>query len=150
MGVILKNNATSTISTAISASDVGLAVASGDGSLFPTLGTGDYFYATLVSAGGAYEIVKVTARTGDSMTIVRAQEGTTAYSFASGSRIEMRVTAASVVDIATEPAESLALEDGVTAPAASAGQAKIYVDSSSGDLKVIFGDGTIKTIVTDS
>lgn len=99
MGVILKNNAVSTITTAISASDVGLAVAAGTGTLFPTLGASDYFYATLVSAGGTYEVIKVTARVGDTMTIVRAQEGTTAQSFASGSRIEVRVTAASIQDM---------------------------------------------------
>lgn len=39
--------------------------------------------------------------------------------------------------------------DGVTAPSATSGWAKIYVDSADGDLKVIFGDGVIKTIVTD-
>lgn len=98
MGVVLKNNAASTITTTISASDVGLAVAAGAGSLFPALGAGDYFYATLVSSGGTYEVVKVTARVGDTMTVVRAQEGTTAQSFASGSRIELRVTAAAVRD----------------------------------------------------
>lgn len=42
------------------------------------------------------------------------------------------------------------LTDGVTAPGATAGQAKIYVDTSDGDLKVVFGDGTVKTIVTDT
>jgi hypothetical protein len=102
MGVILKNNATSTITTAISASDVGLAVSAGTGSLFPTLGASDYFYATLVSSGGTYEVIKVTARVGDTMTIVRAQEGTTAQSFVSGSRIEVRVTAASITDMVDE------------------------------------------------
>jgi hypothetical protein len=40
--------------------------------------------------------------------------------------------------------------DGVTAPSATSGYAKIYVDTADGDLKVIFGDGTIKTIATDS
>lgn len=99
MGVILKNNAVSTITTTLSASDVGLAVAAGTGSLFPTLGAGDYFYATLVSSGGTYEVIKVTARVNDTMTIVRAQEGTTAQSFASGSRLEARVTAASITDM---------------------------------------------------
>lgn len=42
------------------------------------------------------------------------------------------------------------LVDGVTAPGAASGYARIYVDSADGDLKVVFGDGTIKTIVTDS
>ncbi len=42
------------------------------------------------------------------------------------------------------------LEDGMTAPAALAGFAKIYVDTADGDLKVIFGDGTVKTLATDT
>jgi phage-related tail fiber protein len=45
---------------------------------------------------------------------------------------------------------SLILTDGITAPSATVGKAKIYVDTSDGDLKVIFGDGTIKTIVVDT
>ena len=44
----------------------------------------------------------------------------------------------------------ITLNDGVTAPTSTSGQAKLYVDSADGDLKVIFGDGTVKTIVTDS
>jgi hypothetical protein len=42
------------------------------------------------------------------------------------------------------------ITDGITAPTATAGRAKIYVDTADGDLKVIFADGTIKTIVTDT
>jgi hypothetical protein len=42
------------------------------------------------------------------------------------------------------------IKDGMTAPSATAGTAKIYVDTADGDLKVIFGDGTIKTIATDT
>lgn len=43
----------------------------------------------------------------------------------------------------------ISVADGVTAPSATSGQAKIYVDTADGDLKIIFGDGTVKTIVTD-
>jgi hypothetical protein len=42
------------------------------------------------------------------------------------------------------------LVDGVTAPSTAGGYARIYVDSADGDLKVKFGDGTVKTIATDS
>jgi len=45
---------------------------------------------------------------------------------------------------------SLSLVDGVSEPSTSSGYARIYVDSADGDLKVKFGDGTVKTIVTDS
>ena len=44
----------------------------------------------------------------------------------------------------------VSIADGVTAPSAATGEARIYVDSADGDLKVRFADGTIKTIVTDS
>jgi len=42
------------------------------------------------------------------------------------------------------------LTDGVTAPDAVAGYALIYVDSADGDLKVVFGDGTVKVISADT
>jgi pectate lyase-like protein len=40
--------------------------------------------------------------------------------------------------------------DGITAPGALTGRARIYVDTADGDLKVVFGDGTVKTIVVDT
>lgn len=98
MGVKFKNNAESTLDTAISASDLGLTVAYGDGSLFPAAGAGDYFYLTLEATDGSYEIVKVTARSGDSMTIVRAQEDTTARTFTAGARCELRITNQGLLD----------------------------------------------------
>ncbi|MGI9152730.1 MAG: hypothetical protein ACR2IY_02490, partial [Rubrivivax sp.] len=45
---------------------------------------------------------------------------------------------------------ALGIADGITAPAAVAGLALLYVDTADGDLKVRFGDGTIKTIVVDT
>ena len=45
------------------------------------------------------EIVKVTARTDDTMTIVRAQEGTLAIPFVASSRVELRMTAAALQEI---------------------------------------------------
>jgi hypothetical protein len=44
----------------------------------------------------------------------------------------------------------LELKDGQAVPPAQALKAKIYVDAADGDLKIIFADGTVKTIVTDT
>lgn len=44
----------------------------------------------------------------------------------------------------------IGVTDGVSAPATVAGRALIYVDTADGDLKVRFGDGTIKTLATDT
>ena len=98
MGIKLKNNAYSTLALAIQETDVGLVVATGEGSRFPTLSAGDYFYATISSAVNFYEVVKVTARSGDAMTIVRGQEGTLPLAFAVGARLELRVTSQSIID----------------------------------------------------
>jgi hypothetical protein len=45
---------------------------------------------------------------------------------------------------------ALQITDGITAPGTDMGFASIYVDSADGDLKIKFGDGTVKTIVTDT
>ena len=46
--------------------------------------------------------------------------------------------------------KALILKDGINSPNPKTGYAIIYVDSADGDLKIKFGDGTVKTIVTDS
>lgn len=118
MPVILKNNASSTLATAITASDTAIAVA--DGSQFPALSAGEYFYATLVSPAGTTEIIKVTARVSNSLTVVRAQDGSSAASFQVGTLVEMRVAVASVIDAAIS---AVSLTDlGVTASASELNQ----------------------------
>lgn len=89
------NNATATLSSSITAASTSVTVTSGQGALFPSAVTGgDYFYGTLISSTGTIEIVKVTNKTSDTFTIVRAQDGTTASAFAGGSKFELRVVAA--------------------------------------------------------
>lgn len=69
----------------------------------------------------------------------------------------VRITASGNVGIGTttpsvklQVAGAIAITDGMTAPSTVSGYAVLYVDSSDGDLKIKFGDGTVKTIVTDS
>lgn len=90
------NNAVSTLAAGITNSATSLSVAAGDGAKFPTLTGSKYFLATLVKLDGSTEIIKVTARSTDTFTIVRAAEpvggSSTAYAFSTGDRIELRMT----------------------------------------------------------
>ena len=93
------NNATSTLASGITNTATSLTVASGQGALFPSLSAGDYFYCTLANVGGTIEIVKVTARSTDTFTVTRGQDGTTGTAWNSGDKVELRLVAASLNDI---------------------------------------------------
>lgn len=101
MAIKWANNASSTLASSISNSATSITVASSGGSLFPTLSGSDYFYATLVDSANTIEIVKVTARSGDVMTVVRAQEGTSASAYIGGDKFELRPTAAGLAAAAS-------------------------------------------------
>ena len=102
MTVQFANNAFSTLAAGINASVTSLAVASGEGARFPALSSGQYFYATLIDSSNNLEIIKCTARSSDTLTIVRNQESSGAKTFSSGDRIELRLTALGLNDIAAE------------------------------------------------
>lgn len=92
--LILANNVASLLAANIGPSDTALLVTAGQGVRFPTPAGGTYFYATLIHiATGAVEVVRVTGRSVDTLTIVRGQDGTTPISFTTGSAVEMRVNA---------------------------------------------------------
>lgn len=93
------NNATTTLASSINSSVTSLTVATGTGTKFPTLGAGDYFYCTLANTAGTVEIIKVTARSTDTFTIVRGQDNTSAAAWNSGDKVELRLVAASLNDI---------------------------------------------------
>lgn len=46
--------------------------------------------------------------------------------------------------------QKLTLLDGGAIPTVTSGEAVIYIDRADGDLKIKFGDGTVKTIVVDT
>jgi hypothetical protein len=93
MAIKFTNNATSTLASGIASGATSLTVATGQGALFPTLGGSDYFYCTLSNVTNTIEIVKVTARSTDTFTIVRAQDNTTASAFVTGDKVELRLVA---------------------------------------------------------
>jgi len=99
MGMKFSNNASTTLQLILSSSATTLTVASGTGGLFPSVSGSNYFYATLTNASNAIEIVKVTNTSGDVFTIVRGQDGTSANSWNSGDKLELRVVAANLNDL---------------------------------------------------
>jgi hypothetical protein len=94
------------------------------GSLFPATSEDDWFKAVLQDADGI-EIVRVNARSGNTFTVVRGQEGTTARSFAQGSVFGQRVTAGDMEDRAVYPSAGIPVSTGTaweTSKAAPAGE----------------------------
>ena len=94
MGLKVTNNAFGTLNAGINSSVTTIVLSAGEGARFPTLTASDYFYATLIDTSNNLEIVKVTARSTDTMTVVRAQDNTTARAFSTNDRFELRPTAA--------------------------------------------------------
>jgi hypothetical protein len=98
MGVKFANSAYATLASSINSSATSITLTTGQGARFPSLGGGDYFYATLIDTSNNLEIVKCTARSTDVLTVVRGQEGTTARSYSTSDRIELRITSQGLVD----------------------------------------------------
>lgn len=113
------NAARAVLAAGIVSGDTTVTIVSG-GSLFPEIASPDFARAVLQDESGI-EIVLITAHTASatSFTVTRAQEGTTARSFAAGSVFGIRVTAADM-DEALD-AVNLASEVTGTLPAANGG-----------------------------
>lgn len=103
MAILFANNANSSLAGSITNVATSCNVAVGTGALFPSPTGGDYFVMTFTDAatGLIREIVHVTARSGDTMTIVRGQESTTALAWLAGDLAENLWTAGQASYIAT-------------------------------------------------
>lgn len=99
MPVLFSNNASAPLAASITTSSTSITVTTGQGALFPAVPAGSYFYATLTDSSNNLEVVKVTARSSDTLTVVRAQEGTVARAYAAADKIELRVTAAGLTNM---------------------------------------------------
>ena len=88
MGLKFSNFGRAAVSSAPSGtSGLSFTVEAGRGALFPTLGTGDYFYGIFKDASGNREIVKIEARSTDAMIIAangRGLDGTAPRAWAAG------------------------------------------------------------------
>ena len=102
MGVLFTNNARSLLAAAVTATDTTVRVRVGHGDRYPLPKAADaWFPLTLEDESGNIEILRATARSGDSITVQRGAEGTQPRSFAAGDAVELRMTAAAYADLAS-------------------------------------------------
>lgn len=96
MAQLFTNNAVSTLASSVGPSDTTIFIAPGQGGRFPVVVAPDFCFATLENATGDIEVVRITAHSSasTSLTVTRAQQGTTALSWAIGDLFEVRPTAA--------------------------------------------------------
>jgi len=94
----LSNSAVSTLAAGLVVDSTSVTLLPGTGVRFPSLSSGQWFPATIIRVDGTFEIVRVTARAVDVLTVVRAQDGTAAGIFDAGDRFELRLTAGAITD----------------------------------------------------
>lgn len=120
---LFANNADSELNGAITSVATSITLKTGGGAKFPTPTGGDFFLVTMFQKVGAtelnHEIVKCTARSGDVLTVVRAQEGTTGFAFSNADPVELRFTKGS--------AENLVQDADLSAHVGSGGAAHANV-----------------------
>lgn len=133
------NNAETTLSGPIGSTDLSINVV--DGSLFPTPGSGQYFLIT-IEVGTAREIIKITGRSGNTLTVDaagRGKEGTTATGWPAGALVEMRITRDTLaafsryIDVLYE----LGSVDNLVSPFNSAGNSYITHTTDDGGSPIV-------------
>lgn len=99
MAQLLKNNVSGVLSTQLDAAGTSMVLV--DASNFPSPADNDFYLLTLVGLNtngqeDTWEVVKVTAKASNTLTVVRAQEGTTAATWPVGATVQLRLTAGTV------------------------------------------------------
>jgi len=157
MAVKFSNNYSTTLSAGINSTTTTVVVQSVSG--LPTLGVGDYTYLTIDTdtATPTLEVIKVTAVNAgtNTLTVVRGQDGTTAASFSTGTKVELRVNAALLNDLSDEasvtewadvlskPDPTLTLTGDVTGSATFTDLASASLTATaSADILRVDGDGS--------
>jgi hypothetical protein len=109
MTVRFANNFNAALAASISSAATTISLPAGYGSLLSTklgapLGT-DHIYGTLVNSANDIEIVKITAITGDDLTVLRGLDNTSARAWLAGDVLSLRACAASLSEAVTLPAD---------------------------------------------
>lgn len=143
------NFGSTTLVGAITAGQTAISVT--NGAVFPSLTGSNYFYAVItdsLTAPTKQEIVKVTARSGNNLTITRGQDGTTGQAFDSGNYIELRPTNLAFQDV-FDDAVTVARSDITaitgTLPTSKGGTGQNF-SASTGFVKLTAGTASASTV----
>lgn len=134
---IWANNASSTLAAPITPSAFTLTLSSGSGAEFPNPSAGEQFGLSLVDAatGLLNEITYCTARSGDVLTVVRGQEGTSALSWLAGDLAANLITAgqmAAMVQTVTLAPNRIVTASGAFTITTADANGSIGIDRTSG------------------
>lgn len=104
MAQLFTNNAAGKLAASIDATDTTLVLEAGQGEKFPAITGGDHFVITLSETREGsevdWEVMRVTSRIGDTLTVERAQEGSIARAWPVLTGAELRLTADSLLNLA--------------------------------------------------
>lgn len=92
MAILFTNNAESSLVSAIASTDTTITLQAGEGARFPNPVAPDIAYVSLWRGVGS-EVVKLTSRTGDTLTVVRGQDGTQATAWGAATPVGLRLPA---------------------------------------------------------
>lgn len=133
---LYSNNGKSSLASGITAVATSVTLATGEGTGFESPTGGDFELITVydgasVAASTNVEIMKVTARSGDVLTVVRGQESTTPFAFSSAAGVEGNVTAGSLDSLREASAGPL---KGVTETVHTA--STVDIDPANGNMQI--------------
>ena len=97
--VRVANDAAGVMNASVTAVATTFALQAGQGALFPQITGGDWFYVTATTSGGVKEVMKCTGISGDTLTVTRGVDGTTAQTFVAGNSVQLRWNAAILTDL---------------------------------------------------
>ncbi|MBV2132057.1 collagen-like protein [Pseudomonas sp. MAP12] len=102
------NNWSTALVSAIGAADTAISVDPNAAARLAGLDGSTYYLPTLIGYDALgieslWEIIKISAAAGGTLTVARAQEGTTAQAWPAGTRLELRLTAGAVTTIRDTP-----------------------------------------------
>jgi len=132
---LFSNKAVVYLASDFGSSSTSIVLATGDGELFPSPTVGQVAPLTLEDRRvGKVERMRMTARSGDTLTVTRAEDGTTAQSWVTGDQLSLRATAEVYTAFSDDIAANATAIEDINDP--SNGAVRKTGDVMSGDLRM--------------